>query len=448
MNINFDQIISLVSSENLSKIEVNDLLIRSIKDNKIDIFKKLFDATIERSDFNEIINYKGESPLIIEVTKSGHDGVLKNLIEHQIDLKMTDFNGNNAMHFAIKKGKMESFKILHDANPALILSTNRSEENILDIAAQKRSAHFIKRLAQIIGKENMVKLFSDQFGFHRFHILITDGDTEVVRTIFEICADVVGFSLVIKSSHQDFGSPIQAAIKAERIEVVKAFLDYYPNLATNISSDGKNNLHIAIETGSKEFVAEILRLYKEKSDEDQIRYLLQMRDSDGFSPIERSVINGTESILRLILPYSDIKSCNNEGNNLLHIAILLNHSNCCAEILKEKEITDLFLQKNGNNLTPIELAANKLCNENGNSAILENLVGSMIVGCEEVNEIKSDLLIQLVKDQLKIVVHNDVRVLSNVFRKNKHLPKMQEIYDIVKNDIEGSSNFELKMGGF
>lgn len=445
MNKDFDEIISLIAAEKLNISETNELLIRAIRENKIDAFRKLLEPVLERSDAREILNYKSDSPLIIEVVKSGHDGILRNLIEAGIDLNVGDFNDNNAMHFAVKKGKMESFKILYETNPKLILNTNKSTENILDIAAQKRSAHFVQRLGEIIGKENMVKLFSDEFGFHRFHILITDGDTEVIKTIFQICTSVIGFSLVVKSIHHEFGAPIQASIKAERIEVVKAFLDYYPNLGMFIASNGKNNFHVAVETGSKEFVNEILKLYQEKLGEDQIKELLKLRDNENLTPIEKSVINGTESILKLLLQYGEIKLVNKNGNNLLHLAVLLNHPNCCFELLKCPKAQDLLIEKNNDGFIPLELAAAKLCHENGDSGVLEQLVGSMISAANNFHsELETHLLLKVVKEQLKIVVQNDVRVLGNVLRKNKNLPKMQEIYEEIKDEME-QGDFELNL---
>lgn len=246
----------------------------------------------------------GDTPLEVAI-KLGHIDIVQSLLAHHLNINDVAGSGYNALQLAAKFGQAEIVKLLlqHGA----------------DINARTSMGATALLFAVEYGHENVVNL---------------------------LLANRADISIPLRSSgnHQDFGveagdTPLEAAIKLGRKEMVQSFLTYKADV--NTIDSVRDALRLAAEYGQ----AEIVQLFLQLS----INANINARNEMTATALLIAAKSGRAKIVELLLQPSvnvDINARSETGATALLIATEYGHQN----------VVDLLLANGADPSIPLEIS--------------------------------------------------------------------------------------------
>jgi ankyrin repeat protein len=196
---------------------------------------------------------------------SGHEAVVRLLLEKGADVKARDSYGRTALHWAASSG--------HEAVVRLLL------EKGADVKAR------------------------DSDGGTALHRAASRGQEAVVRLLLEKGADV-------KARDSDRGTALHWAASSGQEAVVRLLLEKRADVKAT-DSDGGTALHRAARSRQEA----VVRLLLEKGAD------VKATDSDGGTALHRAARSGHEAVVRLLLEKgADVKAKDSQGGTALHWA--------------------------------------------------------------------------------------------------------------------------------
>ncbi|MDY7575644.1 ankyrin repeat domain-containing protein [Actimicrobium sp. CCI2.3] len=172
----------------------------------------------------------------------------------ELDVNLTDQQGNTALHMAAQAGQIDHLDaLLGDArvDPHV---RNRHGNTALCLAAQHDQYQVVERL----------------LNHQLLNLSIPENAADEYNKTYRLAADQHGFNTVftlldskpwlMNAVRSDGHTALTSAIKAGRIDVVKALLQHYPELNVNLAGEGLGTaLNVAAGQHNAEMVLTLLR---------------------------------------------------------------------------------------------------------------------------------------------------------------------------------------------
>ncbi len=319
------------------------------------------------------LNNLGETPLYYHLN---NPKVVKFLVERMKDIKhFTDKAGNTPLHYAVRKGKLETVKILLESG-ININSQNKDRETPLHTAVIYGQTNVVEYLIKRGADLNALDKYHHSPIFNAISYISYSSDQESARPYFR-CMELLiknGADLNMKTNPEH---PLIYAVDTYeendiKIKAVEILLKGGADVNITNSS-GETPLAVASKRGLVKMVKILLKYRADPN----------IADWDGRTPLYHSAVNGKKEVLKILLKnggvvkMSDIavimKSQDTEtalilikhfnihrrddyGNTLLHYAA---EYNCpkVAEALIQMGLK--VVETNGTGETPLTIARRK-----------------------------------------------------------------------------------------
>ncbi|GMH10121.1 hypothetical protein Nepgr_011962 [Nepenthes gracilis] len=195
-------------------------------------------------------NQSGETALFV-AAECGYVDVVKELIKHY-DMGSAAIkakNGYDAFHVAAKQGNLDILKILTEALPELLMTTDLSNTTALHTAASQGHTEVVNFLLE---RNSNLATIARNNGKTSLHSAARNGHLEVVEALM---SKEPGIALRIDKKGQ---TALHMAVKGQSIELVDMMIKPDPSLINVVDSKGNTALHIAARKGRAQIVMKLL----------------------------------------------------------------------------------------------------------------------------------------------------------------------------------------------
>ncbi|KAJ1275137.1 hypothetical protein BS78_05G113500 [Paspalum vaginatum] len=281
------------------------------------------------------VNADSETPLLTAVI-SGHSLLASFLLRccsfQQLSetILKKDKHGCNALHHGIRNGHRELALELIEAEPALSHDVNQYKESPMFIAVMRDYVDVFEKLLEIPGSAH-----GGARGYNALHAALRNGNSAIARRIMETRPQLA------REENDSKSTPMQLAVVWGKIEVLRVLSEHDRSLGYVVSTtgapllssaafrghidvaqeilkycpdaaycrpDGSTFLHQAVLAEQTEFVEFVLR-------SPQLARLVNMRDSDGDTPLHLAVQQGNPKMVAALLlhPHTDVTVLNKDG---------------------------------------------------------------------------------------------------------------------------------------
>ncbi|XP_059315580.1 uncharacterized protein LOC132066250 [Lycium ferocissimum] len=224
-------------------------------------------------------------------------------------MRMTDDDGDTALHKAVRSGCVDSVRLLVKEDPKFEFPANQAGETPLYLAAES--------------------------GF------------------FDCLSEILESSI-----RQTFGGPcgrtaLHAAIIQIHIDCARSLWKWNKSLCEESDKWGWNSLHYAVKLGLKEVVSEMLGLKK------SLVYLPASSGNDWTTTIHIAASEGYVNMINELLNHCPDcwEMLNSRGQNFLHVSILNNKKKVVKSFFKHEKWHRLADEKDNDGNTPLHLLA-------------------------------------------------------------------------------------------
>ncbi|KAJ3672011.1 hypothetical protein LUZ61_004987 [Rhynchospora tenuis] len=291
-------------------------------------FSKAVLAVKLKQSLLSIVNSSAETPLIVAV-KSGHDILAGTLLEKYKEENLShmilnsDFNGDTALHHAIRHGRTNFAMLLIDENPELSQEVNNYNESPMYIAVMRGYSNVFDKLLK-----NDLSSHKGAYADNILHAAVRNANLGFIKTIMQSRPELA------REGNKSGHTPIQYAVHRNQTEVIREMLKHDRSLGylCNSSQDGDPLLVAAASRGNIDAAREILTncpdapcwnrdgltiLHKAVIEghvkfvkfimiDRQLDKLINMRDNNGKTALHHAVKNCNPKIVRALLDHPDI----------------------------------------------------------------------------------------------------------------------------------------------
>ncbi|KAG6557716.1 hypothetical protein Mapa_000481 [Marchantia paleacea] len=284
--------------------------------------------------------------------ESGHEQVVRVLLDYKADVMLYSEIGWNCLHYAAERGHSDVSRLLIQEFPQLRDSTIRgakcpsydSGKTAVMLASQFGNLEVVRTL---LDHKADVMLCSDE-GCNCLLYAARSNDLEVVKLIIEA---VVGS--VIDASALWWKMTLMWASEFGHLSVVSMLLNYKIDLTIQ-NGDGHNCLHLAAKNGHVEVLKAILVKYPG---------IVNSTTRAGETSLMLVAQKGDEEVAKILLEFNaNVLECNEDGWNCLHFAASQGKTMVMREIFKHHDLQELVDRKtNKSGRTALILAAENGC---------------------------------------------------------------------------------------
>ena len=290
----------------------------------------------------------------------GHLDLCKTLIYNfKFDSRVTDYDGWTVIHYAVRSGSYELFRLFVDDKTDIHLKNNLGW-NCLHVAALCGHLRFCKTL---IDKHNFNVHSPSDAGATALHYAARNGSYELVKFFVNMGSDIQGkdnfgqncLHIAAASNHlnlceillnrHNFNMHVTdsngwTAIHYSVVNGSYKLVTYFADMGADIylkDNLGQNCLHIAAFSGHLNLCRTLL---------DKYNFDVHKKSNTGWTALHYSARNGSHRLFTFFANMtSDIYVKDNLGQNCLHIAAAYKHLNLC-KILVEKHNFDINITDN------------------------------------------------------------------------------------------------------
>ncbi|PHT48915.1 hypothetical protein CQW23_13123 [Capsicum baccatum] len=259
-------------------------------------------------------NKKNETALHIAANE-GHIEVVHSLLsidEHHKEklMRMTDDNGDTALHKAVRSRHQDVARLLVKEDPEFEFPSNKARETPLYLAAES-------------------------------------GLREALSEILNACKQPTSSAGPLNRT------PLHAAVIQEHTDCARLLMQWNKSLCEEPDVGGWNSLHFAALLGLKEVVSDMLGWKR------SLAYLPAGSDNDWTTAIHIAAGGGKVDVLHALLNHCPDcwEMLDSNGRNALHIAIFCSRENVVSYLLKPTKWDKLVEDPDNDGNTPLHLLA-------------------------------------------------------------------------------------------
>ncbi|XP_067653126.1 ankyrin-3-like [Haliotis asinina] len=277
-----------------------------------------------------------ETTPVMHAAAQGKNEVFDILVKNGANLSDTDVDGSNILHWACRGGNAKIVNYILIRNIADINSNNGDGETPVLLAA----CHGRREVFDVLVVNGANLSVVDKNGDNILHFACSGKDEKIVQHVLELhivdinCRTTTGMT------------PLMIAADHNAHDVFKLLLDSGGDPSV-VNSDGNNAFYFACSTADGEIVKNLLKL-------DSVD--INCRGSGGMTPLLLAARYNTHDVFELLLENgADPSLVNGDGNNVLHLACMVNDEEIVKHIL-ELHLVDIN-SRGFNNMTPLLLSA-------------------------------------------------------------------------------------------
>ncbi|PUZ44130.1 hypothetical protein GQ55_8G065700 [Panicum hallii var. hallii] len=302
-------------------------------------FCKEFLALSQSLPLLTTINADGEMPLLAAVT-NGRVSLASFLLRFCRDQELSaailnqDKRGCNALHHAVRSGYRELTDELIAAEPALSRAVNQHDESPMFIAVMRNDQDAFEKLLEIPDSAH-----GGAYGYNALHAAVRNDNAAIASKIMKTRPGLA------REEDKENRTPMHLAVIWDKINVLRVLLEHDPSLGYVVSSKNKGTplINFAACEGNVSAARELLKHcpdapYRDASGSTclhqaiwmtehtkfvefvlgspQLRKLVNMRDSDGETPLHLAVRMCNPKIVAALLRHNkdiDVTMLHNTG---------------------------------------------------------------------------------------------------------------------------------------
>ncbi|GAB4833688.1 hypothetical protein Ancab_031935 [Ancistrocladus abbreviatus] len=195
-------------------------------------------------------NQSGETALYV-AAEYGCVDMVKEMIKHY-DMGSAGVkakNGYDAFHIAVKQGDLEVLKVLTEALPELVMTTDLSNTTALHTAASQGHTGVVSFLLE---KNSSLVTIARNNSKTALHSAARNGHLEVVKALMD---KEPGIAMRIDKKGQ---TALHMAVKGQSVDLVDLMIKPDLSLINMVDSKGNTALHIAVRKGRAQIVLKLL----------------------------------------------------------------------------------------------------------------------------------------------------------------------------------------------
>lgn len=239
---------------NLQNIDGETLLHSAIKYRRVSILNEL----LKRQANPDLKNKSGNTPLLLALREEFSDGkdwksqekIVDMLVDHAKDLSISDNEGDNALHWAIKHGYVNIIKKIILQNPSMVNNRGRDGLTALHLIIKKTSGEALEFIDLLLDNQADTNLINTD-GESPLHFAVETQEINLVKRLLAKKADP-------NIKNQLGITPFLLALQNNE-DIAVAFFDKV-NDFTLCDQEGNNALHLASSQGFKDVFDKIFML--------------------------------------------------------------------------------------------------------------------------------------------------------------------------------------------
>ncbi|KAL9951626.1 hypothetical protein ACROYT_G044327 [Oculina patagonica] len=306
----------------------------------------VFDMIDAGDDEDEPEDKKKVNPFKLhQVSLSGDEAEVKNILETEPDLNLLDKSGRTPIHNAILGRHVKIMEMLLEAGADTAI-LDESQSAPLHTAVRTRDENIVKAFLQKAKGDVDIRGHSSRTALH----IAADIDK------VPICKLLINNGASTNCRDDDSMTPLTRAVEKGSKNTAEFFFEdaqskktIMEDLLFNVDSEGSTLLHLAVESGSPEVVRLCL---------DNGAVIPRLKKSDGTTAFHVACAQGVIEVVQLLASEDDAicrtNLTDNQGLTPLHIAAYNNHFAVVQYLLQQGASVD---PRDKHRRTPLFLAA-------------------------------------------------------------------------------------------
>lgn len=264
-----------------------------------------------------------------------------------VDVEKADGNGMTPLLLAVHANNEAMVEIL-SSKAKNIINKDRQGRTVLHVALENNNKAIIELLKKRYAhKWNQLLFEKDARDNTALHYAVGARNIAFLQRELPLLKDNVKF---LNEENRSGFSPFLLAVVSENVEIVDLLLSHGFDLNT-IDDEKQNPFHWAVLRKNAVLLARLL--------ENQDLSVVNQKNSDGLCPLVLAGQNSfwVEGALKLLAAGADLHVVDNDGNTILHHAVMNKNSELVSKILEKEPV--LATQENKAGKTPTGLTIQK-----------------------------------------------------------------------------------------